>query len=75
MEALMNRGSYPCKLTADDRLLIKKWKRRVGAVYAAILLVLVLIVVAAPRTTTEIAKSGNEPALSSAAIADRRPAR
>ncbi|HEY2183605.1 MAG TPA: hypothetical protein VGH39_01315 [Xanthobacteraceae bacterium] len=73
----MNRGSYPYKLTAEDRLLIKKWKWRVGAVYAAVLLMLVLIVVAAPytRTTTEIAKSGNEPVLSSAAMADRRPVR
>src|ERR1700687_4358123 len=48
MEALMNRGSYPYKLTAEDHLLIKEWKWGVGAVYAAVLLVLVLIVAAAP---------------------------
>src|SRR5258708_23030160 len=69
MEALMNRGSYPYKLTAEDHLLIKKWKGGVGAVYAAVLLVLVLMVAAATYTRTEVAMSGGGPALSPAEMA------
>jgi hypothetical protein len=75
VEGLMNRGSYPYKLAAEDHLLIKKWKWGVGAVYAAVLLVLVLMVAAAPYTRTEVAKSGGDPAFSSAEMANSPVAR
>jgi hypothetical protein len=69
MEALMNRGSYPYKLTAEDHLVIKKWKWRAGAAYGAVLLVLVLIVAAGPYTGTEVAKGGGDLAMAYSSIA------
>ena len=57
MEALWIRGSYPYKLTAEDHLVIKKWKWRAGAVYGAVLLVLVLIVASGPYTKTELRRA------------------
>jgi hypothetical protein len=75
MEVLMNRGSYPYRLTVEDHHLIKKWKWRVGAVYGAVLLVLVMIVAAGPYTKTEVAKGVGDSVFSSAALEDSRIAR
>jgi hypothetical protein len=72
MEALMNRGFYPYKLTAEDHLVIKKWKWRAGAIYGAVLLVLVLIVASGPYTKTEVAKGGGDLTFSSSAMAYSR---
>jgi hypothetical protein len=72
MGALMNRGSYPYKLTAEDHLVIKKWKWRAGAVYGAVLLVVVLIVASGPYTKTEVAKRGRDLTFSSSAMAYSR---
>jgi hypothetical protein len=70
MEAFMNRGSYPYKLTVEDRLIISRWKWRVGIAYGAILLILVLVMVANPsRNRTEIAKGASERGFSSASAA------
>jgi hypothetical protein len=70
MEAFMKRGSCPYKLTAEDRLIISRWKSRVGIAYGAILLVLALVMVANPsRNRTEIAKDAGERGFSSASAA------
>jgi hypothetical protein len=76
VEAFMNRGSYPYRLTHEDRLIISKWKWRVGIAYGAILLVLVLVMVANPgRERTEIAKSPADQGFSSASMAGKNRAR
>jgi len=63
----MNRGSYPYRPTAEDRLIISKWKLRLAMIYGAILLVLVLVVVSNPnRDRSEIAKRSAEHGFSSA---------
>ena len=66
----MNRGSYPYRLTPEDRLIISKWKLRVGLAYGAILLVLLLVMVANPgRDRTDIATNPADHGFSSAAVA------
>jgi hypothetical protein len=74
MEALMHQSSFPFKLTAEDRIIISRWKLRVAAVYGAILLVLVLIVASGPytRTETETAKNRAAPDISAAALGKGR---
>ena len=68
----MNHGSYPYRLTPEDRLIISKWKLRVGLAYGAILLVLLLVMVANPsRDRTEIAKNPADHGFSSAAVAGK----
>jgi hypothetical protein len=75
MEALMNRRSYPYEPSAEDQLVVKKWKCRMGALYGAVLLVLVLIAAAAPYTKTDIAKRGDDPAFSFVAMENSRVGR
>jgi hypothetical protein len=72
MEAFMNGGSYPYRLTAEDRLIISKWKLRVGIAYGAILLVLLLVMVANPgRDRSEIARNPADHGFSSASVAGK----
>jgi hypothetical protein len=75
MEAFMNRGSYPYRLTPEDRLIISKWKWRLGIAYGAILFVLLLVMVANPsRDRSDIAKNPADHGFSSAAVAgENRP--
>jgi hypothetical protein len=76
MEADMNRGSYLYKPTAEDRLIISKWKWSLATVYGAILLMLVLFVLASPnRDRNEIAKGAAEQGFSSASAAGERQTR
>ena len=70
MEAFMNRGLYPYRLTSEDRLIISKWKWSLATIYGAILLMLVLFVLASPnRDRSEIAKGSAEHGFSSASAA------
>jgi hypothetical protein len=70
MEAFMNRGSFPYRLTPEDRLIMSKWKWRVGIAYGAILLVLLLVMVTNPnRDKNDVAKNPADHGLSSAAVA------
>ena len=72
----MNRGSYPYRLTPEDRLIISKWKLRVGLAYGAILLVLLLVMVANPgRERSDIAKNAAEQGFFSALAAGQNRAR
>jgi hypothetical protein len=75
MEALMDSGSLPFRLTAEDRRTIKEWRWSLAAVYGAVLLVLALMFAAGPYTKTDVAKSGGETAFSPGAIADQLPVR
>jgi len=70
MGGLMDRRSFPFKLTSEDHLTIQKWKWGLAAVYGAVLLVLVLMVVAGPYTKTETANSRIDHGFSAATIAD-----
>jgi hypothetical protein len=72
MEALMDSGSLPFRLTAEDRRTIKEWRWSRAAVYGAVLLVLALMFAAGPYTKTETANSGIEHGFSAATIADQR---
>jgi hypothetical protein len=71
IEAFMNSESYPYRLTPKDRLIISKWKLRVGIAYGALLIVLVLLVMVAnpSRDRNEIAKSSTDRGFSSASAA------
>jgi hypothetical protein len=72
LEVLMDRRSFPFKLTSEDHLTIQKWTWGFAALYGAVLLVLVLMVAAGPYTKTETANSRIEHGFSAATIADPR---
>jgi hypothetical protein len=73
---LMNRRSYPYKLTSADYLVIRKWKWRLTIVYgSAILLALVAIALMSPgQNRTEEAGNHSARGLSSALVTTDRPA-
>ena len=76
VEADMNRGSYSYKLTAEDRLIISKWKWSLATVYGAILLMLVLFVLASPnRDRSDFAKGLAEQGFSSASATGEKRTR
>jgi hypothetical protein len=72
MEVLMDRRSFPFKLTSEDQLTIQNWKWGLTAVYGTVLLVLVLMVAAGPYTKTETANSRIEHGFSATTIAYAR---
>jgi hypothetical protein len=67
----MDRRSFTYKLTPEDRLIIGKWKLRIGLVYGTVLIALVLIMIVRPsQRSTEIAEA---PAMRSYAPASLMP--
>ena len=53
-EGPMDPKSF-AKLTSEDQLTIRKWNRRLAAVYGAVLLFLALMVATGPFTKTDTA--------------------
>jgi hypothetical protein len=70
----MDRRPYSYKSTAEDCLIIQKWKSRLTIVYGAILLMLIVVLVSSNHNRIDRAISPVEHGFSSASVASDQPA-
>jgi hypothetical protein len=70
---MLERRSFPYKLTPEDRVIISRWKVRVGMVYGAVLIALLLFVVRPSHQSTEIVKATAIPGFAPASLMPALP--